>query len=297
MFFLISKSSLQYTLWYKYLYHNVRFFIFFSCFTYQISMYAACNFLPEEGVSPLFSFEYAVLKKNSFYIAEELFFVEQKPHSSWILFTQAYYGIINNITLVAIVPIFSQKPDQNHGKKTGLGDLLVQANYRIYDNQSDDYRYRIITTAGIQFPTATVTEKTVLTFNTTSFFLAITQDAATRDWYFYSNFAALINIKRDNLKFGDTLNFNIGIGKIFCVKGIVFTILAELSDFYSRPNRLNKIPDLSTGENFLFLGPSLRVRYKAFLFQAGIQSVVSHHARFSNNTIKYQTGVFVGYSF
>jgi hypothetical protein len=78
----------------------------------------------------------------------------------------------------------------------------------------------------------------------------------------------------------------------------IFTILAECSDFYSRPDKINGIPDLTTGENFLLIGPSFRFKRNNFLIQGGIQFVVSHVARVETlDRIKYLAGVFASYAF
>ncbi len=280
----------------KNLHTIVRSIIFLSFFILQSFIQSGCDQLPPEGISPFFSFDYSVLPKKAFVLAEEILFIKQKPHSAFIAYTEAYYGLTNEITLLAILPIVSQKPEVP-GKKTGLGDLNIQANYKFYKNETDDYRYRIIGSSGIQFPTTTVTENIFFNFPTTSFFLGITQDAMIRSLYCYSNFGALINLKHHQIQFGTILSFDIGGGAIFCKGDNIFTILVECSDYYSRPDKINGIPDLTTGENFLLVGPSFRFFRKNFLIQGGIQYVVSHHARVNKDNINYIAGIFGAYKF
>jgi hypothetical protein len=257
-----------------------------------------CTQLPPEGISPFFSFDYTVLPKKLFVLSEEILFIKQNPHSAFVAYSEAYYGLTDNLTLLSILPVVSQKPEVKPGKKTGLGDFLIQANYKFYKNETDEYRYRIIGSGGIQFPTTTIMQNVFFNFPATSFILAITQDAITRHWYFYSNFEALLNLKHHQRQFGHVLFFDIGSGIIFCMGDNIFTILAECSDFYSRPDKINGIPDLTTGENFLLIGPSFRFKRNNFLIQGGIQFVVSHVARVETlDRIKYLAGVFASYAF
>lgn len=257
--------------------------------------------LPPSGIGPLFSIGHSILAKKMFAFSQAAAFSKEKPHSAFLTVSECYYGLTNKLTLIGTVPIVSQKPLLKKGPTTGLGDIHLHANYRIFANKTDEYRYRILGAAGIKLPTSTVAARTFYSLNTTSFFLGVMQDAMTPHWYLYSDFATILPTKRHNIKFGNFLIFNIGIGRIFCwnpsKEETYITLFTELTNIYERPTKINEIPNLKTGGNILFCGPTLRFQHKDFLMQAGVQFNTSQFSRNEDETVSYIAAMFVAYAF
>ncbi len=259
-----------------------------------------CTHLAPEGIGPLFSFGHTILPKYEFGIGEEFFFINQKPHSGTFVGTLAYYGITEKLTGILTIPVYSQTSTKFPGPKTGLADIFLDFDYLLYKNETNNHRYRIIGIAGIHFPTSTVAIRTFYSFNRTNFFLGIVQDAMSIDgWYIYTDFGSIINTKKNHIKFGNLLLFDIGVGHIFCFKSNhYFTCFLEMSDFFSLPDRVNGSLDLTTGSNLLLAGPTLRLETKSFLIQGGIQYIVSRFVREETaEDIKYFIGGLIAYTF
>lgn len=274
-----------------------------SCFK-TAALLPVCGGLPPEGISPLFTFGHSILKPRTFALAEEYYFIKQKPFSASAALTSLYWGITKHITALATLTVFSQTPSQGAqalpGRKTGLGDLYAQVNYLLYDELAEDhpYRYRIITTGGIYFPTSTVAERTFFTYNVPRFFFGITQDAMTRDWFLYTDLGTIIMTKKHQTKFGDFFLYNTGAGRIVCFDDkTYFTLFLELSNYYWRPTRFMGIQDLSTGGNILLLGPTVRFEHKSLLLQAGVQFQVSKMLRNKYDSVPYVIAFFAAYNF
>ncbi len=280
------------------MYTKIIFIFFLSFFSYSLS--SLCDHLPPEGIGPLFSFGHTILPKYEFGVGQEVFYLKQKPHSGTFTGTLAYYGITDNFTGILTIPIYSQTSTEFPGPKTGLADIFLNFDYMLYKNETKNYRYRIIGMAGIRFPTSTVAARTFFSFNRTNFFLGIVHDAMSIDgWYVYSDFGSILTNKKNHIKFGNLLLFNIGVGHIFCFKDDYFVIFfIEMSNFYSWPDILNNIPDLTTGSNLLLIGPTLRLENKSFLIQGGIQCTASRFTRIETaDNIKYFAGCLIAYIF
>jgi hypothetical protein len=278
----------------------VSFFIaLFGLSVIPFGLMPHCNRLPPEGISPLFAFGYSIVNKRSFALSEIINYIAFDQHSLFFSFSNAYYGLSDHATFVATLPVVSQEPITKNGNKTGLGDLYLQVNYELFQNHyQEQYKYRIIGSTGMQLPTSTVTRKTLVSFNTPSFFLGLTQDALTQNWYFYCNSGILIPTKKNEVKFGNVLLNNMGCAKIKCWKDIDFGFFAELSSFHFRPTRRNNILDATSGGTVIFFGPTIRANYKNFLAQTGFQyAVVDRERAVQPNKIKYILGFLVAYQF
>lgn len=167
-------------------------FLYLGAFIQPLLLLANCKILPPEGaISPLFTFGHSILKSKSIAVAQEYYFIKQKPFPASVALTSAYWGATENITAIGTLMVYSQTPSLGATEipvvKTGLGDFYAQANYLMYKNKTDDYRYRIIGVTGIYFPTSTVTERTYFTYNIPRFFFGVTYDAMSRDWFFYTD--------------------------------------------------------------------------------------------------------------
>lgn len=271
-------------------------------FVQHSALLSTCNELPPEGISPLFTFGHSILDPHTVALAQEFYFIKQKPHSACVALTSLYWGITKRITTITSLTVFSQTPSLGPitlpGTKRGLGDFYMQANYLLYKDKAEDHRYRIIATNGIYFPTSTVTERTFFTYNVPRFFFGITQDAMTHDWFLYSDFGTIITTKKHKRKFGNIVLFNTGGGKIVCFEHErYFTLFLELSDFYFRPDRVQGVQDLTTGGNILLLGPTVRFETKHLLFQGGVQFQASKFLRNKYDAVPYVIAFFASYSF
>lgn len=257
-----------------------------------------CMGLPPHGISPLFSFGHAILSKNQWAVSEEVLFFKSKPNSYWLSLLQLFYGLNDVCTIIGNIPVVSQKSTTKQ-KNTGLGDCYLNLYSRLFNNSSEKYDYRIIGVTGLRFPSTTgAFGETIFTLNTTSFFFGITQDALTRDWYLFTDFGALLFLKKGCRHYGHLINFNTGAGRSFCFNENYLTVFIELSDFYSRPDKINKQQLLTTGGNILFIGPTLRYTHKnGFLAQAGIQFNAGEHLRNRLSSTQYIVGGFIAYSF
>ena len=288
-----------------------KFFLYFIVITCSLSTsptLTKCSRFPPEGVSPLFSFGHTILPKGTVIIDEAVLHYGFTHRSATIAFTDVFYSITDALTVNGQIPIFSQSPPEGTcGKKTGLADILLRGNYQIYlDKKENDHRYRIITTAGVRVPSSTVAQKTIYSLGATNFFLGITHELMTNDWYIYNDFGAVLTTKRHCTKAGNIILNNAGIGRVKCFNNRLYlTFFAELSSFYSRPDTVNGKRDLTTGETIIFVGPTFRLEYltspdpfRSILLQLGFQYVVDHRTRVKpTNDIKYVVGALLAYIF
>jgi len=262
------------------------------------SAYPNCDQLPPHGIGPLFTFGHTILPKKHWALSEEILYAKTKPYPTILSLSQFFYGINDSLTISGNIPVVHQKSLTNT-RAGGLGDCYCNLNMRLLNNKTETHDYRIIGVAGVRIPTTTgVFGESIYTYNTTSFFLGANCDALTRDWYLYYDFGTLFFTKRSCRQFGHLINFNAGIGRSLCFNGNYLSLFIELSDYYSKPDRINNVPLLNTGGNILLIGPTLRYAHKSgFLAQAGIQLNVSEHLRNRLDTIGYVAGGYIAYTY
>lgn len=254
--------------------------------------------LPPVGIGPLFTFGHTIMSKKSFALSETINYAYFEDRSIFFAFTDAYYGITDKLTIIATLPILYQKQFLNNDTASGIGDIFFHTNYKFYSDLTEEYHYRIMNTIGIHLPTSTIPIKTLESLNAANFFIGITQDAITHNWFTYTDFGIILTTKHNHFKSGNVLLFNMGVGKIISLHKGFLTIFAELNDFYLRPDQIQGKLDLKTGQNIMLFGPTMRYIYENFLIQAEIQFVVANHTRFEQeDNLKHISGFLVAYTF
>jgi hypothetical protein len=254
--------------------------------------------LPPHGISPLFTFGHTILTKKQFAFSQEVLYGKTKPFPTLLSLTQFFYGITDILTISGNIPAIHEKTYSNV-KESGLGDCYINFHTLIYDNKIDSYDYRIINLTGVHFPTTTgAFGQSIYTYNTTSFFLGITYDALTHDWFFYNDIGALLFLKNGKTQYGHFFNINCGMARNFQLNKNFLSLFIEMSDFYTLPNKVRNVVDLTSGGNILLLGPTIRFAHEnGFLIQAGIQFNISENLRNPLSTTGYLAGGFIAYSF
>ena len=240
------------------------------------SLYATCELQnPKYVTNSLFGFLHTILPKNNLKLEELVFFQNTHPSTTTLL-NHAFYGITDNLTIIPTIPIIHRKTEEGDGKSTGLGTVSFQCNYKWYQYEKNDVRYRLLSTISPGAPTATVTSVTVFNIKPANVFLGIMQDVMTPHWFFFTDFGGIVVAKRKEYKIHNFLLYAAGLGRNFCTGDHYLTIIGELLGVYQKPSSfMHSMIPMKAGGNFAYFGPSLRYFYKTFFLHAGILATIA----------------------
>lgn len=189
------------------------------------------------------------------------------------------YGIRDDLSVFLAFPTAARfKADGCHS--SGSEDLIVQFEYAPYSHHTETYTNQFTFVAAAWLPTGNECKNPSTGFGSPSFFLGVTAEHYSTDWYYYTAYATLLTTRHDNdTKAGNQFFYQAGVGKNIAYKTEKWILmwLVELYGWYEQKARVNGVTEENSGFNMVFIVPSLYFSTERVILQGGIGPVVSQH--------------------
>jgi len=227
----------------------------------------------------LFGFGQNIIAKNeiqsfvfpNFFLGKNKSFIEVIP--------SVLYGIRDDLSLFIQLPIAARFKSDGL-RSSGLEDLILQLEYVFYASLTETRTHQLTLVTSLSLPTGSVNKHPTTGFGSPSFFLGITANHLSTEWYcFLSSGVLLTTRNHKNSKFGNQFFYQTGFGKniAYISEKWLLTWMLEFTGTYTQKRKINGIINPNSGGNTILFGPSLWFSTQRFILQAGIAPVIVDH--------------------
>jgi len=211
---------------------------------------------------------------------------------------EVLYGVRDDLSLILAFPTaVSFKYDGHHS--SGSLDTIVQLEYAPYSQHKPTETNQISFVGSMIFPTGNECKQPATGFGSLSFFLGAVGVHLATEWYGYTSFGVLFPTKSDNVKPGNHIIYQAGVGKNIAYRAEKWTLMwmLELSGIYNQKTKVNGIKDPNSGSNTVIMGPALWFSTDRFLLEAGIAPVISEHVFGDQFKTRVNASIYTGWRF
>lgn len=184
-------------------------------------------------------------------------------------------GLTNTLSVFILFPV-PVINEEAHVRTTGFGDIIVQAEYALY-NKSDYHSVNQATAiASVYLPSGILEpSKTFISlhppftgFGSTGFFIGGTWSRVTYDWYTFVSGGGLITTKANGNKIGNSALYQAGIGKnLKYFNNKILMGMIEFDGTSFKKDKLRGAIDPNSGGTTMYIGPSLYLATQNTIFQ------------------------------
>lgn len=193
------------------------------------------------------------------------------------IFPSFLYGVTESLSVSLNVPFSPGNQDRNH-RSSGLEDAFVQLEYQFYSKSTVAYVDQATVVGSVSFPTGNYRSIPPLGFAANGYFIGLTYNRMTADWFYFTSQGVLLTATKDGVKrskdgtrFGNQILYEFGIGRnISSRPGWIFAWMVELDGFYVEKNKLDGKLDPNSGGNTIYLIPSLWISSEKLIVQFGV---------------------------
>ncbi len=243
-----------------------------------------------QQVGPFYSFGDLIVDKGQI---QFLLYVQdlRGKNSSYIDFYPAFiYGASDNLALSLTVPVASYK--EGNDASSGLEDLYCQVEYAFYTASTKTHADQATVVAYASVPTGSVDKDPMTGFGNPGYFLGMTLNRMTVNWFAFMNYGALFNPTWKSLQIGDQYYYQYGLSRVISTwKGWLFSWLLELDGTYTKQNRVNGVMDPDSGGHEVLLIPSLWISSEKIIIQFGAGYPVYQNFNGNQPTSRYLIAV------
>jgi len=249
---------------------------------------------------PLFSFGQNVIDKNSFQVFGIVDYLQGKCSGRKYndVIPALLYAFNNHCSLYVAAPFATQSTFFD-GQQNGIENIQVQIEFDLYNNDKEKASDEITFVGAVLIPAGSPFSNPATGFTAPSFFLGTTASHMAVEWYFFVAAGALLTAPRNKTKFGDVLLYDCGIGRN--IHGnpddYILTAILEINGFYDGPDIINGVLDCNSGNNTIYVGPSLWFSTKKLILQAGIEFPIVEQLRGIQPQKQYLATLTVGWKF
>lgn len=183
-------------------------------------------------------------------------------------------------------------------RSSGIEDVFAQFEYAYYLNTTKDFNDQATIIANIGFPSGSLQKNPSTGYGSTSYFLGTTYTRTYIDWILFTSYGALMTSNKAD-KIGNFYVYQFGLGRNICYleSQYIFNWLLELDGTYYEKNKINRVTDLDSGGNVVYLTPSLWFSNKHLIFQIGVGFPVIQKLNGFQNKYSYVIATNVGWTF
>lgn len=258
-------------------------FSFLIPFLFVVSMYSeqeTTDSLIEAqigGPNPLFSIGHNIQKKGHGFIRCFAYRIKKsEERSSFVTHNGLYYGITDTLTVNIRIPGLKY-PKSPPLKSAGVGNVHLQGEWAFYNHFDKNCLSQATVVGTVRIPNSNVQVVTIDTAPSPNFLLGATTSNWSDTWHTYGDVAVNLMTTYKGSKLGNQFYYDLGVGRIVYSKkldrgGLMYVeLLIDINGTYSRPNTVNRQPDLLTGSIVTYLGPTFRFSLPNFVVLGGIQ--------------------------
>ncbi|MEE9591755.1 MAG: transporter [Thermodesulfobacteriota bacterium] len=200
------------------------------------------------------------------------------------------YGITPDFTLILIVPQFLEK-EEGRDSSSGLGDLSIRGKYRFIRIDEPGATTGVAVNLGVKLPSGDETKTPSLGTGSQDFLagLAVTRESLRH--YFFSDIRYRMNTEANGIRKGNVFFFDIAYGirpwRIEYLKPDLVLVI-ELNYEREERTRNNKVKNIDTGGDRLFVSPGFLLSYRNVMFKGGVQIPASQDLNGNQEDVDYR---------
>ncbi len=275
---------------------RVSFFILFLLFISHIEAQERLSYA--EGPGPLFSIGQNIIPKHEFNVGTGLRYRDGVFNHRLRWSVGGIYGITDHLSATFVVPYILKERSENK-RTSGIADMILDLEYAFFEKKEDRSLVQATIIGGIQFPTSDKEKKPLLDFGSWSGFIGFTNSFLFLPWYWFFSGGVLITRNRDNIEFGNEYFYESGAG----VKLIKLNhddniaLLIEMNGRFLDKSKITSQSIPAVGGHVLYVGPIIRLDWRAITTQAGIQFAAAQHIFNSKEEIDYRVAFSISGGF
>lgn len=247
---------------------------------------------------PLFGFGQNIIDKNDlqFYFYSD--YINAKTSKNADVMPGFLYGIKDNLSVFANIPITLLLSSDCSTKST-LPGASVQVEYAYYTKSNSTSEFQATVLSAISGPNGSMIKQVVSNRQSSTLFVGETCSYISLDWYLYASLGDLISISRKNdSELGNNFLYQFGLGKnIIYSNDYIYLFLVEILGNKFKQDLLNGEIDENSGGNILFIAPSIWFSSKKLILQFGFSIPVYQHLIGNQSNYKYQLAFNLGWTF
>lgn len=236
---------------------------------------------------PLFGFGQNILDKGDIQAFLYTNFQQGGNNSFTRCIPSILYGISDTCSLNVGTPI-ALRFRINNDHSSGFEDIFAQLEYAFFNQDGASYANQATIVANITFPTGSSGKISPTGSGTPGFFLGLTANHMTPDWYLYTSSGVILTTSDSTHEASSDFLFQWGICRnIYYVPSErIISCMIELFGAYGSGETIRFVGK-SFGGKSLYLGPSLWFSTPRFIMQVGfaVPLVQSSQNTFINNYI------------
>lgn len=249
--------------------------------------------------TPFYSFGQTIADTNDFLFFESITALEGKQREKEYInsIPQFLYAPTDDLALL-IVPMQALNYRLNNCSSSGFADTLVQLEYAYTKQYKETSTKRATIIGAIQLPTGSAHKNPPTGFGSPSFFFGLTGYRTAINWYCYASPGCYLTTPRNGTKFGNQFLYQVGVGhNLHHFKKWILLLLIEGNGIYSQRDKIDGCINPNSGGNIFYVGPTLFLSNKRFIFKVGIQCPVAQHLYGAQPQNRILAGIRIGIKF
>ena len=247
-------------------------------------------------IAPLVGFGQLLIGKNGFLPQLTGAYIQGHDSSSNVVAPNVVYGIRNDLSVFFSAPLTAySRSGASHS--SGMGDLLLQLEYGLYNRSHSDYALQATLVANVQFPTGS-SSKTPPTGNGSfSYFTGATFAFTSFNWYAFASSGANLTTSHHHTRFGNSYLYQWGFAryiKQLSPKGWIFDLMIEFDGTFSQKDRVHGRANPNSGGNVIFATPSIWLSSKRWIIQWGMGFPFVQNLNGHQDKIRYSINYNLG---
>ena len=224
---------------------------------------------------------------------------EAGDEREWALDTELIYGATEDLSLTLEVPTFLRR-ETEFGHSSGIGDLVMRAKYRFWNQNSFGASDRAALILGVKVPTGRHHRNIPLGSGSVDVLTGLAVGHESRRWYAFGTFRYLFRTDHDGLDRGDRRMFDVAGGfRPWLTEYLQpdLVLLLEFNGNWEDHGRLRGDRLAATGGFVGWLGPTALLSYRNWMLKAGVQIPIATDLNGGQERPDYRTILAIEYHY
>lgn len=267
-------------------------------FTY-IFCIAVTSFFLVPGLAlahePIFGLGAHTLYKGGYGIEVEVESERAGDNREDILAYNLSYGVTPDFTIGLVVPQFIEKEEGN-ASSSGIGDLSLRAKYRFIRIDEPGSTTGVALNLASKLPSGDETKAPPLGTGSADFLAGLAMSRESLRHYSFGDITYLMKTEANSVRLGNVLFLDIAYGiRPWRAEYLRPDLVLVVEFNYEREERTrkNKVKDVNTGGETLFVSPGFLLSYRFVMLKGGVQLPVYWDLNGTQEEVDYRALVSV----
>lgn len=229
--------------------------------------------VPALAHEPIFGLGAHTLFKGGYGVEVEVESKRAGDNREDILAYHLSYGVTPDFTIGLVVPRFIEKKEGN-SSSSGLGDLSLRAKYRFIRIDEAGATTGVALNLAGTLPSGDETKTPALGSGSAAFLVGLAVSREGLRHYFFSDITYLMKTEANSARLGNILFLDIAYGiRPWRTEYLRPDLVLVVEFNYEREEstRMNKVKDVDTGGETLFVSPGFLLSYRNAMLKGGVQ--------------------------